>query len=378
MKYAIGLMSGTSLDGVDASLVEITDERKYRLIDYILYPYTQEIREKILDASKIETSNVQKICSLNFEISHIHVEAIKQLLEKTNFELDKIDFIAYHGQTIWHNPTRTNEFVSSTLQIGDASVISCAFNKMVINNFRTADIVVGGEGAPLVPYALFKLYQKNHESIAFQNIGGIGNVTYLPTSGNVDDVIAFDTGPGNMLIDGLMNRLYSMPFDKDAKVALNGNVSNELLSDLLNDEYYELPYPKSTGREKYKEAYLDMILEKSKKLNLKNEDIIKTITVLTAEVIKYQIDKFFKDFDGELIAAGGGCNNPVIMEYLRSDKYTLKKIDDYNISADAKEAFAFAILGYLRLTNQPSNLRKVTGSMSDLSLGSIILPPVIK
>ena len=181
-----------------------------------------------------------------------------------------------------------------------------------------------------------------------------------------------------MLIDGLMKRLYNKPYDEDGKIGLNGNVSNELLKILLNDEYYNIPYPKSTGREKYSEEYLDMILEKSKVLDLKNEDIIKTVTVLTAEVIKNQINKFFKEFDGELIAAGGGCNNPVIMEYLKSDKYTLKKIDDYNISADAKEAFAFAILGYLRLTNQPSNLRKVTGSMSELSLGSIILPPVIK
>ena len=373
---SIGLMSGTSLDGIDVCLAS-HENNKHELISFRSYPYSESLKQKILKQSKNETSCVQQICSLNKELGMAYVDAINQFLKDTNTSIDDVAFISNHGQTIWHNPESIDGTFPSTLQLGDASYISYTFNKTVVYDFRSLDVSAGGSGAPLVPVIDYLLFKEKAPAILL-NIGGISNITYIPKSKEIGDVVAFDTGPGNMLIDGLMNKLYSMPFDKDAKVALNGNVSNELLSDLLNDEYYELPYPKSTGREKYNEAYLDMILEKAKKLNLKNEDIIKTITVLTAEVIKYQIDKFFKDFDGELIAAGGGCNNPVIMKYLQSDKYTLKKIDDYNISADAKEAFAFAILGYLRLTNQPSNLRKVTGSMSDLSLGSIILPPVIK
>lgn len=370
MKYAIGLMSGTSLDGVDASLVEITDERKYRLIDYILYPYTQEIREKILDASKIETSNVQKICSLNFEISHIHVEAIKQLLEKTNFELDKIDFIAYHGQTIWHNPTRTNEFVSSTLQIGDASVISCAFNKMVINNFRTADIVVGGEGAPLVPYALFKLYQKNHESIAFQNIGGIGNVTYLPTSGNVDDVIAFDTGPGNMLIDRAMQRLYNLPYDESGKTAYTGRINIDVLNSLLCDEYFIQIPPKSTGREKYNEEFLTRVIDKILVDGTK-EDVITTLSAFTAESIISQISLYLPDID-RLIVSGGGAHNQYIMDYLNEHTNYIVEKAEY---MDALESLCFVVLGDATLHNEPSNIPNVTNAKERVILGSITLPP---
>ena len=373
---SIGLMSGTSLDGIDVCLAG-HENNKHELIAFRSYPYSESLKQKILKQSRNETSSVQQICSLNKELGMAYVDAINKFLNETNTSIDEVSFISNHGQTIWHNPDSIDGTFPSTLQLGDASYISYKFNKTVVYDFRSLDVSAGGSGAPLVPVIDYLLFKEKAPAILL-NIGGISNITYIPKSQKIGEVVAFDTGPGNMLIDGLMKRLYNKPYDEDGKIGLNGNVSNELLKILLNDEYYNIPYPKSTGREKYSEEYLDMILEKSKVLDLKNEDIIKTVTVLTAEVIKNQINKFFKEFDGELIAAGGGCNNPVIMEYLKSDKYTLKKIDDYNISADAKEAFAFAILGYLRLTNQPSNLRKVTGSMSELSLGSIILPPVIK
>lgn len=374
--YSIGLMSGTSLDGVDVCLAK-HHNNQHTLIGFRSYPYSNELKEKILNASKLDTSNVRLICSLNKELGITYATAIQKFLKDTNTDINKISFIANHGQTIWHNPESIDGTFPSTLQIGDASYISYVFNKMVVYDFRSLDISAGGCGAPLVPVVDYLLFNK-YAPVILLNIGGISNITYIPDNKNLDDVVAFDTGPGNMLVDSLMMRLYNQAYDEDGNVAESGIVSQELLNILMNDPYYDEAYPKSTGREKYNNQYVDYILDVSSKLNLKNEDIIRTVTALTPMVIKYQIKKFFKEFYGVVIAAGGGCNNKVMMKDLESDDYTLQKIDDYEISSDGKEAFAFSILGYLRLTNQTSNLKKVTGSKDDLSLGSIILPPVIK
>lgn len=374
--YSIGLMSGTSLDGIDVCLASHHNNH-HELIQFRSYSYSDELKQKILNASKLDTSNVQLICSLNKELGIEYVNAINKFLQDTNTNIDDISFIANHGQTIWHNPESIDGTFPSTLQIGDASYISYKLNKTVVFDFRSLDISAGGCGAPLVPVIDYLLFKDKAPAILL-NIGGISNITYIPKSKKQEDVVAFDTGPGNMLIDGLMMKLYNLPYDEDGRIALKGKISKELLDTLMQDEYYNQPYPKSTGREKYNEEYINYILNLSKELKLKNEDIIRTVTALTSHVVKYQIKKFFKEFDGVLIPAGGGCNNPVIMEDLKSNDYTLQKIDEYNISADAKEAYAFSILGYLRLTNQASNLRSVTGSFDNLSLGSIILPPVIK
>lgn len=374
--YSIGLMSGTSLDGIDVCLAS-HENNHHELIEFRSYAYSEALKQKILKASKLDTSNVQLICSLNKELGMAYVDAIKKFLKDTNTNIDDISFIANHGQTIWHNPEMIDGTYPSTLQIGDASYISYAFNKTVVFDFRSLDISAGGCGAPLVPVIDYLLFKDKAPAILL-NIGGISNITYIPKNKKQEEVVAFDTGPGNMLIDGLMMKLYNLPYDEDGSIALKGNVSKELLDYLMKDEYYDLDYPKSTGREKYNEDYINKIIDISNKLNLKNEDIIRTVTKLTSSAIKYQIKKFFKEFDGVLIPAGGGCNNPVMMKDLESSDYTLQKIDDFNISADAKEAYAFSILGYLRLTNQASNLRSVTGSFDNLSLGSIILPPIIK
>ncbi len=374
--YSIGLMSGTSLDGIDVCLAS-HENNHHELIAFRSYPYSESLKHKILKASKLDSSNVQLICSLNKELGIAYVDAILKFIEDTNTNIDDIAFIANHGQTIWHNPDMIDGTYPSTLQIGDASYISYKLNKTVVFDFRSLDISAGGCGAPLVPVIDYLLFKDNAPAILL-NIGGISNITYIPKSKKQEDVVAFDTGPGNMLIDGLMMKLYDLPYDEDGLIASNGKISKELLDTLMKDEYYDMPFPKSTGREKYNQEYVDYILKLSNELKLSKEDIIRTVTALTSSVIKYQIKKFFKEFDGVLIPAGGGCNNPVIMKDLESADYSLQKIDDYNISADAKEAYAFSILGYLRLTNQASNLRSVTGSKDNLSLGSIILPTVIK
>ena len=265
MMKAIGIMSGTSLDGIDICLVNINkieNDYKYEVEKFKSYNYSLGLINKIKEVSKNDTSTVQKICSLNYEIAYAYVEAIKKFVNDTSCNMEEVEFIAMHCQTIWHNPNHMDGYFSSTLQIGEPAVIAYEFNKKVISNFRTMDMAAGGSGAPLIPFVNYQLYKNQNKSIAFQNIGGIGNVCYLKKNGNPDDVIAFDTGPGNMLIDGAMQKLYNLPYDAFGNIAKKGNIIIEVLNEILEDSYLYIPYPKSTGREKYNDQYLDNLISK--------------------------------------------------------------------------------------------------------------------
>lgn len=377
--YGIGLMSGTSLDGVDVALVKITNKKQptFELIGFESIPYHVSLKERILRNSKNETSCVQEICSLNVEISQEYVKAINILLDNIKFDLSKIDFISSHGQTIWHNPNGMDGFSSSTFQIGDASTLSKAFNKLVIYDFRTLDMAYGGSGAPLIPISEYMLYRTSYDRVLL-NIGGISNITYMKKNASIKDVFAFDTGPGNMLIDMACMKLFNLPFDKNGLLGEQGKISEELLSELMNDDYFKMLPPKSTGREKYSEAYLDDVLKKSKSLNLSNEDIISTLSAFTSKTIINQVENFIPSFNnGELIVSGGGANNPYIMSLLNKYKtkpYEVKTGFNLGFNSDAKEAVGFVVLGYLRIMNKPSNVITVTGANKEVSLGSIVLP----
>lgn len=368
----IGLMSGTSLDGVDASLVEITkndNDFSYKELDANFLPYPSELKMRILEVSNIQTSNVQKICSLNVELGYIYLNAVKEILKKNNLNSNEITFVAMHGQTIWHNPNHMDGLYSSTLQIGDPSIIAYNLNVEVISNFRPMDMAAGGTGAPLVPFVNFVLYKNKEKNVAFQNIGGIGNVTYIKKNANYEEVIAFDTGPGNMLIDLAMMKLYNKPFDEGGNVALSGVVNKEVLTKLLDDEYYNLPYPKSTGREKYNENYLTMILNMMKES--KKEDIIATITALTSDTIVLAYQKFCQDVD-KIVLSGGGSYNQFIVNRIK--ELTKKEVTIHNMN-DSYEAFCFAILGHYTYLHLPSNLTVVTGAKEPVILGQVTYPP---
>mgnify|MGYP003293402736 FL=1 len=372
-------MSGTSLDGVDVAIVKITNKKKpiFELIGFESVPYPVSLKERILKNSKNETSSVQEICSLNVEISKEYVKAINVLLDNTKFDLSKIDFIASHGQTIWHNPNGMDGFASSTLQIGDASTISKAFNKLVVYDFRTLDMAYGGSGAPLIPISEYMIYRTNHDRVLL-NIGGISNITYMKKNASIKEVFAFDTGPGNMLIDMACMKLFNLPFDDDGMIGSKGRISEELLSELMDDDYFKMLPPKSTGREKYSEAYLDKVIDKSKSLNLSNEDIISTLSAFTSKTIINQVETFVPSFNnGELIVSGGGANNSYILNLLneyKTKQYEVKTGFSLGFNSDAKEAVGFVVLGYLRIMNKPSNVITVTGAKKEVSLGSIVLP----
>ena len=370
---AIGIMSGTSLDGIDICIIEINKkiEYEYSIKAFSSFPYKEEIVNKIKEVSNLETSNVQKICSLNVEISYEYVEAIKKCLSLYNIDINDIEFIAMHGQTIWHNPDNMDGYKSSTLQIGDPSVLAYEFNKKVISNFRMMDMAAGGCGAPLIPFVDYLLYSSKEKSIAMQNIGGIGNVCYMKKGSSINEIIAFDTGPGNMMIDEATSILFNMPYDESGKIAKSGNIDKLVLNELLDDEYLKRPYPKSTGREKYNTDFVNKIIEKILNNGGKKEDVISTLTAFTAYSIIDAYEKFLDDID-QIIISGGGSHNDYMMNILK-EKYREKVVIENR--TDAFEAFGFAILGHMTLLNKPSNVPAVTNASRQVILGNITNPP---
>lgn len=369
---AIGLMSGTSLDGVDAALVYIDDE-KVELIKFCTLNYTQEFKAKLMRNLCDETAKLSEICSLNFELGYWFKNAIDLLLKDTKYHYNDIDFVASHGQTIWHNPHLKGENIPSTLQIGEASVIANETQIPVISNFRSSDIVVGGEGAPLVPMSEYILFRSNTENIILQNIGGVGNLTYLKKNTSIDDVMAFDTGPGNIMIDYFVNKYYNVPFDDGGKIALSGKVIKEIFDYLKEDEFIKRKPPKSTGREQYSKTSMESLARKLLFDKYNKNDIVTTITEFTAYSICYNYLEYIKDFD-KVIVSGGGSHNLYILK--RMEEMLEKKVltqEDLGYSSDAKEAIAFAILGYLTYNQKPGNVKSATGALKSAILGDITL-----
>ena len=331
---AIGIMSGTSLDGIDICVVNINQKNndyEYNIDTFETFPYDELLVNKIKECSSLINSNVQKICSLNFEITEAYQKAIDKLIENKVINMNEIAFIAMHGQTIWHNPDNMDGYASSTLQIGEPSVLAYKYNKTVISNFRVMDMAAGGSGAPLIPFVDYLLYKNDKKNIALQNIGGIGNVCYLKKNCTIDDVIAFDTGPGNMIIDGAMKLLYDLPYDEGGKIAMSGKICNEVLNEMLSDQYFEMPYPKSTGREKYNDNYLKKVISDIKKYTNKKEDIITTITAFTAYSITKEYEMFLGPID-ELIVSGGGSHNKYIIKLLEENLKIRVKVENRNVN----------------------------------------------
>lgn len=368
---AIGLMSGTSLDGVDAALVEIKDGKRFELLKYVLLPYEKEFKERIMRNLTDETAKLSEICSLNFELGYKFKEAIDLLLENTKYKYSDIAFASSHGQTIWHNPKQNGDLVPSTLQIGEASVISTLTNIKVVSNFRTADIVAGGEGAPLVPMSEYMLFRDEEKNVILQNIGGIGNLTYLKKEASLDDVIAFDTGPGNVMIDYFVNKYFGLAFDEGGKIASSGSVILGIFNELIKDDYISLTPPKSTGREKYSVKKLEELSIKYNFDSYAKEDIIATITEFTVYSIVYNYKTFIKDID-MIIVGGGGSHNDYIMRRLKEEfGGIVYSQDELGYSSDAKEAIAFVVLGYLSLCGMSGNVKNATGAKFSAVLGNI-------
>ncbi len=374
---AIGLMSGTSVDGVDAILVEINNQN-YKQIKFITLPYDDLFKKRILRNLSDKTAKLSEISSLNFELGNKFVEAIDLLLKDTGYAYGDISFVASHGQTIWHDPkgVKCQGAVPSTLQIGEPSVISYKTGIQTISNFRTMDITAGGEGAPLVPYSEYLLFKNENKDIVLQNIGGISNLTYLPRGCSIEEVFSFDTGPGNIMIDYFMQKYYNRPYDENGEIASSGKVINELFEYLKKDNFiYENP-PKSTGREQYSVEYMEFLENKFYFERYLKKDIICTFTYFTAYCISFHYLHYLKNVD-LVIVNGGGSHNKYILKTIK-EITNLKIItgEDFGIDSDGKEALAFVILGHQTLLGKPSNVCNVTGAKDFVILGNITSNPL--
>ncbi|MDR1167870.1 MAG: anhydro-N-acetylmuramic acid kinase [Heliobacteriaceae bacterium] len=364
-KKVIGLMSGTSCDSIDAALCEVHPDLSCKLIKGINYQYPPHIRAKVFQLFKGEAS-VKDVCQMNFAIGKCFAQAAGVLIS----EFGKPDIIASHGQTIYHFPfdeKLDGISLKSTLQIGDSSVIAQETGCLTVSNFREADICAGGQGAPLVCFADEKWFKCNG-NIAVQNIGGIANVTVIS---NDCPAFGFDTGPGNLIIDYCMNKFFNKPYDEDGKTAESGKVDESWLDCLMQDDYYFKNPPKTTGREYFSPQYIENALKSAPSAP---EDIIATVTALTAKSAAAAYERFIDRKLNEVIVGGGGAYNPVLMKFLRSylPKYIeLKTHEDYGISNNFKEAMAFALLGYCTYYGIPNNLPSCTGASKRVVLGKI-------
>ncbi|MBS4536890.1 anhydro-N-acetylmuramic acid kinase [Clostridium sp. D2Q-11] len=376
MKYAIGLMSGTSLDGIDSSLVEIEGNginTKFKEKFFNCYSIPKDIKREIHDSMDLEKSNVALICSLNYKLGKLFADACIELCYRADIPIENIDFIASHGQTIYHNPYNVKNYVPSTLQIGEPSIIAYNTKTTVISNFRGRDIAAGGQGAPLVPYLDYILFSKYKKNIAIHNIGGIANTTIVPSTGKKDDILAFDTGPGNMIIDGLCMELKGLEYDKDGQVAKSGKINYKILEKMMNHSFLKKLPPKSTGREDFGMNYVRKLIGENP--DVTSEDLIATATEFTAltmaEAYKsFVLDKLKLD---ELILCGGGAYNSTLLKSLQGHLKEVKvsTMEDHGMNSFSKEALAFAILGNECLNNIESNVKSATGAKDYVVLGDI-------
>ncbi|MDA1536099.1 MULTISPECIES: anhydro-N-acetylmuramic acid kinase AnmK [Bacillus] len=381
--YIAGVMSGTSLDGIDVALVRIEGsgvDSKVKLIHFTTVPFRNDIKSEIQQALSIENSNVQLICSLNFKLGLCFANAVKEVCKEANFSLEQLDLIGSHGQTIYHQPKPEGNMIASTLQIGEPAVIAYDTNTTVISNFRTMDMAAGGQGAPLVPYSEVILYRDPSKNRLLQNIGGISNVTVIPNQQSDQNVIAFDTGPGNMIIDEVCQRLFQLPYDQNGEIAKQGRVVDEILTYCISHPFLKMNPPKSTGREQFGEKFASELLKRFEKHS--KENILTTVTMFTANSIVHHYKKFilpYYEID-EVILGGGGSYNSTLVEMLRNglkdENCAIFIQEDIGYSSEAKEAIAFAILANETYHRNPSNVPSATGAKKSVVLGNVTYPSI--
>jgi len=420
-----GLMSGTSADGVDVAIVDIRG-REVKLLAFDTYPYSASMRRSILALCRPETARVDDICHFNHVLGEVFAEAVIELCEQSGIPLKSLDLIGSHGQTIWHyphGPRYNGRVIRSTLQIGEPSRIAQRTGIMTVADFRPRDMAAGGEGAPLVPYADYVLFSDRKLCRAVQNIGGIANVTFLPACSDVvsrhrvagilparaeglrpsirrrdafdirrrdardtkicpdghttnQNILAFDTGPGNMVIDGMIRIITDgkRQYDRNGSMAAKGRVHQGLLEEMLRHPFLRRRPPKSTGREQFGQQYCDWLHGEARRRRLSAEDMVATATAFTASAIATAYRRFLPVMPDEMILCGGGAHNATLVRMLqeRLAEVRIRSTDEFGISVDAKEAVSFAILAYATIQGIASNVPSVTGADEPVVLGKIV------
>ncbi len=357
---AVGLMSGTSLDGMDAALVRFAGPTHADLLGFTHLPYTRDFRGRIAEA--IQHGKARDLAMLNVAIASWAVEAVSELLATTHCKATALDFIAFHGQTIWHEPPAV------TWQLGEPALLAETFGVRVVSDFRPRDVAAGGQGAPLVPIADVLLFGIDHPRVLL-NVGGMANLTYVKRKAVEEGALAFDTGPGVAVIDELARQVDpSLPYDVDGRLAASGRPNEAALAELLGDPFFAAAPPKSTGRERFGRPFAAALGRR-----VPGPDGVATAVELTARSIAAAVSRWLPPVS-EVVISGGGRLHPGLMSSLRGhlgSGCALRVFDDLFFSGDAKEAVAFALLGYLTLHGQPGNIPAATGAKGPRVLGAI-------
>ena len=365
----VGLMSGTSLDGISAAVARFipgVDHVSAELLAFRSVAYTREQRDRLLRA--LEGTSPAEYCRLNFELGSWLADAAIAVLAEAGVARDDVRAIASHGQTVWHEPGH------STWQFGEPAVIAERTGIDVVSDFRVRDVAAGGQGAPLVPIADALLFHDAQRWRALQNIGGIGNVTIVPPGGAFEGVRAFDTGPGVGVIDGVTRMLFpELPYDVDGALARRGRVCEGVVQELLAEPYFAAPPPKSTGRELFTRAYMERLISmcRAARSAVISEDIVATAVEFTASSIADAFRRFVPEPVAEVVVSGGGARNPAVVDaiikYMSPAQVT--RFDDLFFDGDAKEAVAFALMGYLFVEGRTGNVPGATGARGRRMLG---------
>jgi anhydro-N-acetylmuramic acid kinase len=380
----IGLMSGTSADGIDAALLEIGPGKalpRLRLLHYMVFPFPRGFRERILRAADEHPGGAGELCHLNAYLGELFAKAAASLARRAGVRMREVALIGSHGQTIMHLPrlrADSGMSVRSTLQIGEPSVIAERTGVTTVADFRPRDLAAGGEGAPLTPYLHALLFRHPRRDRIVLNLGGIANLTFLPKGRGLQGILAFDTGPGNVLIDGVMARLTSGAQNSDlgGQVAASGQVEPRLLRWLMAHPYLTRRAPKSTGRETFGPALIDALLRRGADRLIAEEDLVATVTAFTAKSVALHVRRDLPRAatSAELIICGGGAENPTLVKRLQEalPHCRLLTADEAGFPGRAIEASAFALLAYLTAHGVPGNLPPITGAARRVVLGKIV------
>ena len=389
VRRIVGLMSGTSVDGIDAALVELSGEHdapSVRLLAFEDRPFPDAVRSGIFELFDPVKATVDKLGRMSYALGELYAEAALSVIREAGLSPSEVDAVASHGQTIWHSPDEVQfcgQSARCTVQIGEGAVIAQRTGLVTVSDFRVADLAAGGQGAPLVPFPEYLLYRRENESILLQNIGGIGNMTVMPAGATPDRVFAFDTGPGNMIIDAVAGAISGgrLKCDLNGDIAARGHVDQELLSRLQEDEYYAQKPPKTTGRERFGTQYAQRILDARAQHPISDEDLLATVTRLTAWSIADAYKRFVMPVcvASELIVGGGGSYNKTLLKYLSEEfapcGVSVRTQEDLGFNSDAKEAVAFALMTDCCAMGEANVLPSVTGASVASVMGKISLPP---
>ena len=383
-----GIMSGTSADGIDVALVRISpskysgtyDMPKLRLLAHVGLPYPAAVRKRVLAVMDSQNESVAELSRLHWRLGQLYGDAIQTALQKHPGQLD---LIGCHGQTIYHQGVPRKYLGANTActwQLGEASVMAARLNVPVVSDFRPSDLAAGGQGAPLVPLLDYVLFRDAKRNRVLQNLGGIGNLTVVAANARQEDVFAFDTGTANMVIDAVMSECFHKKYDARGAIAARGRVLDSVVDHFLSQRFFQLPPPKSAGREEFGRAFVALFLKQCRNHSRRDEDAVATATALTARSIglawKHFVQPALTGAPTDYIVAGGGTNNSTLMRMIGEELAPFGNIsmctsDDYGMPAAAKEATAFALLAYRTWHRQPGNLPRATGATREAILGKI-------